>query len=204
MEGLRLGRSIQVILGSAFIEGEGQPRLGVISQIVDADKGLICAHVNLLPPDIGLDVEEVKGTLLASEICDTRTKCIYFGLSGFFVNVPYSEGKEPETWHYAEPQATSMNDVSLEIRPNPLTPGLDDHFINGRKVSRTEYAVFARRLFLEAAIGHQVHVRVEAAQGQKHEEKDTAQAQQAEERHGPTPPRLVRVSSALSQEAPDA
>ncbi len=81
-----------------------------------------------------------------------------------------------------------MAEIIFEVRETDI-PGLDDYFIDGVKVPRMRYIVEARRVFLEAAVGNTLRISVEKA---------VDEAEQAEERRQPSPPKLVRVSSAPS------
>lgn len=84
----------------------------------------------------------------------------------------------------------------FEIQPTPI-PGLNDHYINGQKVTRMAYVVAFRRLFLEDAVVQRVRVTIEPRETEKEDGDSAAQAQQTEKHMHRSPhPRLTHISSA--------
>lgn len=98
MDEIVVGRGIHVVLGAAFGESAGQHRGARISRVVDVYRSIIDAHVDLLPVDVGLNVDDPVGTLLAGVM--GSGSIVYCGLLGHFLRLPYSEDDEPGSWHW--------------------------------------------------------------------------------------------------------
>jgi hypothetical protein len=102
MEGLIEGRVIHVVLDASYGANAGQHRSARISQVVDAEKGLIATHIDLLPGDHWVPAANHAGT--------------DWERTGFLPTVPYSEGKEPGSWHWLEHSHSEREHLSRRFR----------------------------------------------------------------------------------------
>lgn len=93
MKGLTVGRCIHVALDKSYYGYQGaKHRAARVSQVRDQEKGIISAHIDLLPGDVG-----------SLNVSGLESNGPYLVMAGFMFDIHFDDIEhKPGTWHWIE------------------------------------------------------------------------------------------------------